>query len=77
MKLRHGLKNKKTGLQKNAKAFLKLKHGLGAMRRKINDGRKEDVFKYVSKCDNVVKFSVEEPSLNEIFVAKVGESYEG
>ncbi len=36
----------------------------------------KDVFKYVSKCDNVTKFSVEEPSLNEIFVAKVGESYE-
>ena len=36
----------------------------------------KDVFKYVSKCDIVVKFSVEEPSLNEIFVAKVGESYE-
>ena len=36
----------------------------------------EDVFKYVTKCDNITKFSVEEPSLNEIFVAKVGESYE-
>lgn len=36
----------------------------------------EDVFKYVSKCDNVTKFVVEEPSLNEIFVAKVGESYD-
>ena len=36
----------------------------------------KDVFKYVSKCDNIIKFSVEEPSLNEIFVAKVGESYE-
>lgn len=36
----------------------------------------KDVFKYVSKCDNVLKFSVEEPSLNEIFVEKVGESYE-
>ncbi len=36
----------------------------------------EDVFKYVSKCLNVTKFSVEEPSLNEIFVAKVGEHYE-
>ena len=36
----------------------------------------KDVFKYVSKCDNITKFSVEEPSLNEIFVAKVGESYE-
>jgi len=36
----------------------------------------EDVFKYISKCDNVVKFLVEEPTLNEIFISKVGESYE-
>ena len=36
----------------------------------------DEVFKYVSKCDNVTKFVVEEPSLNEIFVEKVGESYE-
>ena len=35
-----------------------------------------DVFKYVSKCKNVLKFIVEEPSLNEIFISKVGESYE-
>ena len=35
-----------------------------------------DVFKYISKCENITKFSVVEPSLNEIFVAKVGESYE-
>lgn len=35
------------------------------------------VFKYVSKCENVTKFSVEEPNLNEIFIAKVGETYEG
>lgn len=34
------------------------------------------VFRYVSKCSKVTKFSVEEPSLNEIFVAKVGERYE-
>jgi len=36
----------------------------------------EKVFKYVSKCNNVLKFVVEEPSLNEIFISKVGESYE-
>ena len=36
----------------------------------------EKVFKYVSKCSNVLKFVVEEPSLNEIFISKVGESYE-
>ncbi|MBO5095361.1 MAG: ATP-binding cassette domain-containing protein [Bacilli bacterium] len=35
-----------------------------------------DVFKYISKCENITKFEVEEPSLNEIFVAKVGESFE-
>jgi len=36
----------------------------------------DNVFKYVSKCKNVLKFIVEEPSLNEIFISKVGESYE-
>lgn len=35
-----------------------------------------DVFKVVSKHKNIMKFVVEEPSLNEIFIAKVGESYE-
>ena len=36
----------------------------------------DDVFKYISNCSNVLKFVVEEPSLNEIFISKVGESYE-
>ena len=35
-----------------------------------------DVFKKLSKCKNVVKFVVEEPTLNEIFIDKVGEAYE-
>ena len=35
-----------------------------------------EVFKYVSTCKNVLKFIVEEPSLNEIFISKVGEAYE-
>jgi ABC-2 type transport system ATP-binding protein len=35
-----------------------------------------DVFKKLSKCKNVTKFVVEEPTLNEIFIDKVGESYE-
>jgi ABC-2 type transport system ATP-binding protein len=34
------------------------------------------VFEKISKKKNITKFVVEEPSLNEIFVAKVGESYE-
>ena len=36
----------------------------------------DDVFKIVSKAKSITKFVVEEPSLNEIFIAKVGESYE-
>lgn len=34
------------------------------------------VFDVVNNKKNITKFVVEEPSLNEIFVAKVGESYE-
>lgn len=44
---------------------------------KISDENKiKNVFSYVSKCDNITKFVVEEPSLNEIFIEKVGEAYE-
>ena len=35
-----------------------------------------NVFKKVSKYNNVIKFVVEEPTLNEIFVSTVGEAYE-
>ena len=35
-----------------------------------------DVFKRISKFDNITKFVVEDASLNEIFIAKVGEAYE-
>lgn len=34
------------------------------------------VFEKISKSKNITKFVVEEPSLNEIFIEKVGESYE-
>ncbi len=36
----------------------------------------EKVFKIISKGKNITKFIVEEPSLNEIFISKVGEAYE-
>ena len=36
----------------------------------------EKVFKGLSKYDNITKFVVEEPTLNEIFIDKVGEAYE-
>ena len=34
------------------------------------------VFKKLAKCEKVTKFVVEEPTLNEIFIDKVGEAYE-
>lgn len=36
----------------------------------------KDVFNAIKESGNITKFVVEEPSLNEIFVAKAGESYE-
>ena len=41
-----------------------------------NDDMVSNVFNYIKKCDNVTAFVVEEPSLNEIFISKVGEAYE-
>ena len=36
----------------------------------------KSLFKEISKYDNITKFSVEDPSLNEIFISIVGEKYE-
>ena len=36
----------------------------------------EDVFKIVSQGKNITEYKIEEPSLNEIFIEKVGETYE-
>ena len=36
----------------------------------------KDVFKVISKSKDINTYVIEEPSLNEIFVTKVGESYE-
>jgi len=36
----------------------------------------KDVFNYIKKLEYITKFVVEEPTLNEIFISKVGESYE-
>ena len=36
----------------------------------------DKVFKELQKAKKVEKFVVEAPSLNEIFISKVGESYE-
>ena len=76
-------KNVKVKANLNEEEILKLK-GVEALERNKDEYtiRIEDesyvstLFKEVSKYDNVTKFVVEEPTLNEIFVSKVGESYE-
>ena len=76
-------KNVKVKANLNEEEILKLK-GVEALERNKDEYtiRIEDesyvstLFKEISKYDNVTKFVVEEPTLNEIFVSKVGESYE-
>ena len=41
-----------------------------------NDSIVSDVFEVVKKGKDIIEFSVEDPTLNEIFLSKVGESYE-
>ena len=41
-----------------------------------DDSYVKPLFKCISKFDNIVKFSVEDPSLNEIFISIVGDSYD-
>ena len=62
---------------KKIKGVLNVEKNKNEYTIKVEDVKNvEDVFKYISKCDNVVKFLVEEPTLSEIFISKVGESYE-
>ena len=35
-----------------------------------------EIFKKISVYENITKFSVEDPTLNEIFISTVGDSYE-
>ena len=41
-----------------------------------DDSYVNSLFKYISKFDNITKFSVEDPSLNEIFIIIVGNKYD-
>lgn len=41
-----------------------------------DDSHVKTLFKCISKFDNIIKFSVEDPSLNEIFISIVGDSYD-
>lgn len=41
-----------------------------------SDENVSDVFDFIKNCKNVTKFAVEDATLNEIFLEKVGASYE-
>ena len=41
-----------------------------------DEGYVNSLFKKIAKYNNILKFSVEDPSLNEIFISIVGDSYE-
>lgn len=41
-----------------------------------SDNKAQNVFKYITTCKNITKFDVEDATLNEIFIEKVGEAYE-
>jgi ABC-2 type transport system ATP-binding protein len=59
------------------KGVLEVEKELGEYVIKVEDESIVDnVFKEISKCKHVEKFLVEAPSLHEIFISKVGESYE-
>lgn len=76
-------KNVKVQASLNEKEILKVKGVEGIEKNKDeytikleDESYVNDLFKAISKYDNVTKFVVEEPTLNEIFVSKVGEVYE-
>ena len=41
-----------------------------------SDDKAKNVFKYITTCKNITKFDLEDATLNEIFIEKVGEAYE-
>ena len=41
-----------------------------------SDDKAQNVFKYITTCKNITKFDVEDATINEIFIEKVGEAYE-
>ena len=76
-------KNVKVQASLNEKEILKIKGVEGIEKNKDeyiikleDESYVNDLFKAISNYDNVTKFVVEEPTLNEIFVSKVGEVYE-
>lgn len=69
--------NVKKEEMESIKGVLKVEENKGVYTVSIESSEIVDaVFKYIGKQKNITKFVVEEPTLNEIFIEKVGESYE-
>lgn len=63
---------------KQLKGVLEVEENADEIIVKISDDSYiNDVFDEVKKGIDITEFSVEDPSLNEIFLSKVGETYEG
>ncbi len=63
---------------KQLKGVLEVEENADEIIVKISDDSYiNDVFDEVKKGTDITEFSVEDPSLNEIFLSKVGETYEG
>ena len=63
---------------KQLKGVLEVEENAAEIIVKISDDSYiNDVFDEVKKGTDITEFSVEDPSLNEIFLSKVGETYEG
>ena len=62
---------------KNTKGVVSIEKNKDEYTIKVEDIKYvSSIFKKLAKCENVMKFVVEEPTLHEIFIDKVGESYE-
>ena len=62
---------------KSVKGVLEVVDNANEIIVKIEDEKYiNDVFEVVKKGENIIKFMVEDPSLNEIFLSKVGAYYE-
>ena len=62
---------------KSVKGVINVEENKGVYTVNIEDKEiNKDVFKVVSKSKNIVRYTLEDATLNEIFISKVGESYE-
>ena len=72
------IKNLKMDNNRKENIIKELKNNLEMYKNKEKkkDEEKGNIFDKIKKSKHITKFSVEDPTLNEIFLSKVGEAYE-